>query len=271
MSYEKWQLTIQSKAHTSWNLHQLLPDLDFFIQLSSLAGIVGPVAQSNYAAGCTFQDTLACHRIANGQKAVSLDLGWMVDVGIISETKAYQRHRDDVEDMQKVTAADLLAILEIYCDPCLPLLPLEKSKLLIGVMTPSQRISRGLSPTVATGQPLYLGFSQARDGLVSSASNQQASYAVLFRNSKTVEDRTEVVISAICSRLSRALSIPVENVERNESFSDYGVDSLMAVEFRNWIAKDFEANVAVFDIMGGKSIADTGHLVAGKSSVGIVE
>ena len=36
----------------SWNLHELMPrDLDFFIMLSSLAGILGNRGQSNYRAG----------------------------------------------------------------------------------------------------------------------------------------------------------------------------------------------------------------------------
>ncbi|RYP42530.1 hypothetical protein DL767_000218 [Monosporascus sp. MG133] len=267
MSHEKWELTIRSKAHTSWNLHRLLPNLDFFIQLSSLAGIVGPAAQSNYAAGCTFQDALARHRTAIGQKAVSLDLGWMVDVGIIAENKAYQRYRQNVEDMQKVTAADLLAVLEIYCDPSLPILQPDKSQLLIGVMTPAHRLSRGLAPTPATEQPLYLGFAQAHGSPVHQAVKQETSFATLFRKANTVEERTEVVIRALSSRLARALSISVENVEPNGSILDYGVDSLMAVELRNWIDKDFQANVAVFDIMGGTSITNIGQIVASRSKL----
>ncbi|KAI1748765.1 hypothetical protein F4782DRAFT_550402 [Xylaria castorea] len=271
MSYEQWELTIRSKAHSSWNLHRLLPNLDFFIQLSSLAGIVGPVAQSNYAAGCTFQDALAHHRIATGQKAVSLDVGWMTDVGIIAETKAYQRYRQNVDDMQRVKADDLLAVLEIYCDPSLPILPLEKSQLLIGVMTPAHRLSRGLAPTPATEQPLYLGFSELYDDTACSTVDKEADFTTLFRNSKTLENRAEVVVGALVSRLARALSMSVDNVEPTKSFSDYGVDSLMAVELRNWIDKNFQANVAVFDIMGGTSIASIGEIVARRSSCGIAE
>jgi acyl carrier protein len=271
MSYDQWQLTIRSKAHSSWNLHRLLPNLDFFIQLSSLAGIVGPAAQSNYAAGCTFQDALARHRIAIGQKAVSLDLGWMVDIGIIAENKAYERYRQDVDDMQKVKSEDLLAVLEIYCDPSLPILPLEKSQLLIGVTTPANRLSRGLAPTPANEQPLFLGFSQIVDAAACPTVGKKASAGTLFRNAKTVEDRAEVVVKALVSRLARALSMSIENMESNKSFSDYGVDSLMAVELRNWIGKEFQANVAVFDIMGGTSIANVGQIIARRSTYGAVE
>ncbi|KAI1075992.1 hypothetical protein F5B20DRAFT_584742 [Whalleya microplaca] len=40
----------------------------FCILLSSLNGVCGALAQSNYAAGCAFQDALIRNRIAKGQK-----------------------------------------------------------------------------------------------------------------------------------------------------------------------------------------------------------
>ncbi|KAJ2998604.1 hypothetical protein NUW58_g268 [Xylaria curta] len=268
MSYEKWDLTIRSKAYSSWNLHRLLPDLDFFIQLSSLAGIVGPAAQSNYAAGCTFQDALARHRVSIGQKAISLDVGWMVDAGIVAETKAYQRYRQDVDDMQKVKTDDLLAVLEIYCDPSLPILPLEKSQLLIGLMTPAHRLSKGLPPTLSSEQPLYLGFSQPDASAASPRVENEVNVAKLFRDAKTLRDRASIVATAIASRLARALSTSVDNVELTKPFSDYGVDSLMAVELRNWIDKNFQANVAVFDIMDATSIESVGEIIALRTTNG---
>ncbi|ETS79028.1 hypothetical protein PFICI_08881 [Pestalotiopsis fici W106-1] len=54
MSYPQWSRTIQSKVSTSWNLHELLPDLDFFIMLASIVGIYGSPGQGTYAAGCAF-------------------------------------------------------------------------------------------------------------------------------------------------------------------------------------------------------------------------
>ncbi|KAF6789996.1 KR domain-containing protein [Colletotrichum sojae] len=88
MTLEQWNLAIRAirtKVDTAWNLHRLLPqDLDFFVLLSSLAGVLGQMATANYAAGCAFQDALARHCVERGQKAVSLDIGWMRDVGIVA-------------------------------------------------------------------------------------------------------------------------------------------------------------------------------------------
>lgn len=48
---------------------------------------------------------------------------------------------------------------------------------------------------------------------------------------------------------------------------DYGLDSLMAIELRNWIGRDFAPSVAVFDIMGGSSISALGDLVAKRTEI----
>ncbi|XXH03794.1 hypothetical protein Hte_010200 [Hypoxylon texense] len=277
MTHAQWELTIRSKAHTSWNLHQLFPQLDFFILLSSLAGTTGPVAQSNYAAGCTFQDALARHRAAAGEKAVSLDVGWMGDVGIVAENRLYEQYRRVAGDMQRIRADQLLAVLDACCDPspsrrAPP--PEHGSQLLIGMMTPAHRVARGLAPTPLMEQPLYWGFSRvAGDGRArgNAAGDDAKNPAVLFRSARTVEGRTAAVVNALATRVARALSVPVDHVAPEKPLSEYGVDSLMAVELRNWIDKDFQANVAVFDIMGNTSIASIGSIVAARSKIELVE
>jgi aryl carrier-like protein len=46
---------------------------------------------------------------------------------------------------------------------------------------------------------------------------------------------------------------------------EYGLDSLVAVELRNWFAKNVQADVAIFDILGGSTIKALGATVASKS------
>ena len=47
----------------------------------------------------------------------------------------------------------------------------------------------------------------------------------------------------------------------------YGIDSLLAVELRNWFAKVWKADVAVFDITGQESIAPLGGTAARRSGL----
>lgn len=271
MTHAQWELTINSKVHSTWNLHQHLPaDLDFFINLSSICGIMGSLGQSNYAAGCTFQDAMARYRVAHGQKAVSIDVGWIRDIGIISETEHYTTHRKNARDLRELDGVALIALLSMYCDPSLPLLSLPKSQILIGLATPADYLTKGESVPIILNRPLLAAFSQIHGDAAGQNSSGQATVdpAVLFSKATDKGERSEVVRNAVAVKLARAISISPDDVDPSKPLSEYGVDSLMAVELRNWIGKDFHASVAVFDILGGTPISSIADLVAERTTVG---
>nr|ALQ32786.1 putative polyketide synthase [Fusarium babinda] len=272
MTFQQWDLTMRSKIQTSKNLHQLLPkDLDFFILLSSLAGVVGQMASANYAAGCAYQDALARYRTAHGQNAISLDIGWMRNIGIIAESEAYQRQRQTSNDMQPIDDEELLALLTLCCDPTNPLVlpPLANGQVLFGLRTPADTLKEGQKPPALLERPLLAGFSflvdemSTANGEIDRVQNARD----LFQKSAEVGERRQVVIRAIAAKLARAMSISHEDVEPNKPLSSYGVDSLMAVELRNWINKEFSATVSVFDIIGGVSISGVAEVVVAQSSI----
>ncbi|KKO96951.1 lovastatin nonaketide synthase [Trichoderma harzianum] len=86
MSYADFKEPLRSKVPGIWNLHSMLPDsLDFFVILSSSSGINGTRGQANYAAGNTFQDAVAHHRVSQGPHAIAIDLGSVLSVGYVAE------------------------------------------------------------------------------------------------------------------------------------------------------------------------------------------
>ncbi|KAI3574484.1 beta-ketoacyl synthase [Fusarium oxysporum f. sp. albedinis] len=272
MAFQQWNLTMRSKINTSKNLHELLPkDLDFFILLSSLAGVVGQMASANYAGGCAYQDALAKFRREHGQNALSLDIGWMMNIGIIAEKEAYQRQRETSNDMQPIDDKELLALLTLCCDPNNPieLPPLSEGQVLFGLRTPADILSEGQQPPALLERPLLSAFSYLVGG--SNTPTQAAEHAEnardLFQRSSDARERQQVVIRAIAAKLARAMSISPDDVEPSKPLSSYGVDSLMAVELRNWINKEFSSTVAVFDIIGRVSIAGVAEVVESRSSI----
>ncbi|RYP11795.1 hypothetical protein DL767_010720 [Monosporascus sp. MG133] len=237
MTFAQWDLTMGSKVQTSWNLHRLLPEnLGFFALLASLAGVTGQMASSNYAAGCSFQDALARYRIAQGQKALSLDMGWMRNIRIIAETGAYQRQRQDANDMQPIEDTELLALLALCCNPANP------APTPLGAQGPN------------LDGPLFAAFSYvvgsgAAAG-VKGASRQithaDQGAAMLFNRAADSTRRKQIVLGALAA----------------------SVDSLMAVDLRNWIRREFGANIFPADIQGGLPIARIANLIVTKSAVG---
>ncbi|KAK8065060.1 polyketide synthase PksD [Apiospora hydei] len=229
MTHAQWETTVRSKVQASWNLHEQLPaTLDFFVLLSSLAGIYGSISQANYAAGCAYQDALARHRTWQGLKAVSLDLGWLRTIGVVAENAAYQRARQFSNDMEAIEAGELMALLEIYCDPKCPVLPPAESQLLVGAVTPANCLSRGQPPPILALRPLFSSFSLAGGARSSTAPGDggaSVDHALLFRRAAGLEERSEILVRGLASKLARAMSIAAEDVVPAKQLSDYGVDS----------------------------------------------
>ncbi|RDA88663.1 hypothetical protein CP532_4032 [Ophiocordyceps camponoti-leonardi (nom. inval.)] len=268
MTHSQWTKALRPKTAASWNLHRQLPDdLDFLILLSSLAGVYGTPGQANYAAGCSYQDALSRARPGAG---LTLDLGWMRTIGIVAEAGLARGH---VRDMQPVEEADLLSLLEHCCDPARKQQESRQDQLLVGVVHPARFLGRGQTPIpLVVGRRLFAGFSSAPrrssaagDGKDENEAATGTATATLFARAATKAERSAVVAAALRAKLAHALDVSVDDVDPRRSLADYGVDSLMAVELRNWFRRDFGAQLSVFDIMGRASIGRVCEVVVDKA------
>ncbi|KAL9088429.1 MAG: hypothetical protein Q9165_006153 [Trypethelium subeluteriae] len=274
MSFEDWSISFNSKIASSWNLHQLLPnDLSFFIMLSSAAGIVGTPGQANYCAGNTFQDALAHHRMRIGQTASSINLGWMSDVGIVSENpKLFQGHMSS--NVLGLTERNFLALLDLICSPTQEINrdPFSIQPML-GFITPAQYQAKGKDVPPWAGRPLYSALPQVgvQDGSSQSVSagtqSDTRDYASDFRQASCEDDALSILLESLLQKLGSALSISSHDFDPGTALHTYGVDSLLAVELRNWFGKVWKAEVSVFDITGLGSIKDLAVKAAKRSAM----
>lgn len=275
MSFEAWTASIRSKVDSSRNLHQALSKhLDFFIMLSSAAAIVGSPSQANYAAGNTYQAGLAQYRRSLGLKATCIYLGWMGDVGIVAETERYTRGLEAAADKAIITEKEYWALLETYCEPNLDCarsaIPEDPT---IGLITPAQFRARGMEPPAWTERPLFANLAQI--GAPEDAALQVAEcgpkvetdFAVAFAKAGSADEARTAAVEGLMSRLSRAVSVPISDIDPKRPLHVYGVDSLLAVELRNWFAKVWKADIGVFDITGQGSVTDLGNMLAQKSEL----
>lgn len=63
------------------------------------------------------------------------------------------------------------------------------------------------------------------------------------------ENPSRIVMRALAERLARALAIAAEVVDPAKRLDDYDVESLMALELRNWLSQDFGEIVTLSNIM----------------------
>lgn len=258
MTLQDWNTAIRPKVAGSWNLHHALPqDLDFFVLLSSIATIWGNRGQSNYSAGNSFQDALARHRVLNGQAATVLDLGMILSVGYVAENEA-----DLVTHLRKMGAEgmreeELHAILNELCAPSGVSSPssLLKSQISLGLQLPETRAVAGEEYCDWMSDPLvrHLHQIRTRSGAVETEA-QTANYGLLLAAAESPEAAAEIVYDGLKIKLVKALNISADVVDPNKPLHGMGVDSLVAVELRTWILRQFNADVAVFDLMEVASI-----------------
>ena len=112
MTHQQWQASLAPKVAGTRNLDDVLPaDMDFFVVLSSIAGIIGHQAQANYAAACTFQDAFMHYRRNQGKAGFAIDVGVVSDAGFVSEAPAVFSNMKR-QGFAFISVVDLLATLD---------------------------------------------------------------------------------------------------------------------------------------------------------------
>lgn len=61
--------------------------------------------------------------------------------------------------------------------------------------------------------------------------------------------------------------IPEQEIQLFRPLSDYGIDSLVAVEMRNWVFKEFEAQVTILELLANEPLQSFSKKVCTKSRV----
>jgi aryl carrier-like protein len=79
-----------------------------------------------------------------------------------------------------------------------------------------------------------------------------------------VATATDLITRALVGRLARLMMMPESDVDKGKPLSAYGVDSLVAVEVRNWIARETGVDVSVFDLMANIPMRALAGDLAGK-------
>ena len=270
MTYEDWQISTRSKATGSWNLHQALPqDLDFFILLSSLNGIFGGCAQANYAAGNTFKDALAHYRIAHAQKAVSINLGLMVAEGVVAENKFLLASMRRIGHLMDIAQEELIALLDYYCNPSLPILPDVDAQILVGIELPSTILAKGIDLHHSIYRPIFRHLFRMAGKDIPAASNNVVSApidrATVLTAAVSQDNAAALVTEWLSAKVGQVLGLSASEIDSDKPVHAYGVDSLVAIDLKNWLDREVGAEITVFELLGKLPLGELGALAAGRT------
>jgi acyl carrier protein len=69
------------------------------------------------------------------------------------------------------------------------------------------------------------------------------------------------------SKLPSVLMLEAEDMDITRSLSNYALDSLVAIEVRNYITREFEANLQVLELLSSGSIETLAKVICMKSKL----
>ncbi|KAG4440758.1 hypothetical protein IFR05_003745 [Cadophora sp. M221] len=276
MQFSQWQSVTQGKVSGAWNFHHALSSanspLDFFIMLSSAAGAVGNRGQAAYSAANCFLNAFAQYRISLGLPASSIDLTAVSDAGYLAEGSA-ERAAQVAENLgsETISEKEVLALIAAaitgrmamecnsHCITGLKISAKSKDSLFWVDDAKFSYLKKAAEAEAAAA------FSASGSGSAGAAVSLSAALKVAGSKKEAVE----LICEGLMSKVSAVLMVPREEMDPSKAIVVYGLDSLVAIEIRNWITRELEASLQVLELLTSGSFWALAEAVLGKSKLGV--
>ncbi|KAK8017706.1 hypothetical protein PG993_014032 [Apiospora rasikravindrae] len=280
MDEPTWTAATRPKIAGTWNLHECLPrDLDFFVLFGSHAGTLGYYGQSNYSSANTFLDAFVQYRHGQGLVASVMDIGAVDDVGFVARTQSVLDTLSNTSG-RMLTEQDFLDCLQLaIARSSMDRAASSSPSLADGYWNPSQ-ITQVLECSLPITDPnnniiwkrdprmaIYRNIEKAAVEQEGGGSDSLRPFLTsLMQDHKKLDepDTTVFLAQQIATRVATFLMRGEDGVELAQTLADVGVDSLVAIEVRNWWKQNFGIEVSVLELMNGGSIENLGVMAASR-------
>ena len=247
-SWDRFEQVLWPKIIGAWHLHRatLERDLDLFVLFSSVTGVLGNAGQANHAAANAFLDQLAGHRRALGLPGQSIAWGAWSGLG-------------EAEEQRERIARQLESSGTGWMTPQKGLMAFDR---LVREDLTTATVTSVDWPVFAEAhesQPPFLDevLATAR-GDADETSATSVDLLAEFQ-AAPVSERETLLVAFLQKELKAVLRMPADP-SPTVGFVDLGMDSLMAVEFRNRLNRALAdayvaPNTVVFDYPDIASLA----------------
>jgi hypothetical protein len=257
MTSTEFTEAIAPKVTGTLNLHTASQhlNLDFFTLLSSICGLAGQKGQANYSAANVFLDSFAAYRHSLGLPCCSVDLGVIDDVGYVNARDSLAR-RLAAQGWVPIREGLLhkICCFSIMQQRKTPVNPSSAMQLITGIPVPLPE----QSPAQRDVRFSLLRHSGGHGGSDTSTDDPDNSPVMKVRAAwKTGARPNDQILNLVTGLYSRKLQQSLgldEALAAARPLSSYGIDSLVAVEFRNWAREELDVEMTTLDIVGAKTL-----------------
>ena len=276
MDIESWNTAVRPKIDGTWNLHNSLPgDLDFFVLFSSVGGTFGYYGQSNYASANTFLDSFVQYRQNLGLAASVINIGPVDDVGYVSRTPATREtllatletlltEQNFLDSLQLAIARSSAShapqkagsSIEGYRNSSHIVQALDSR---IPIMDPRNGSMWKRDPRMAIYRNIQK--TSSAEGTEAADHLKQFLSSMISDPSKLDQKSSAVTIGEELGKCVLNFTMRAdEDVDLSMTLTTMGVDSLVAIEVRNWWKQNLGIDISVLELMNAGSIEQLGEL-----------
>ncbi|KAF2180972.1 putative polyketide synthase [Zopfia rhizophila CBS 207.26] len=259
MTLEDFQATILPKYDGTRNVIQAFDtdDLDFFVMLSSLSGIVGLPGQANYAAGNTYQDYVAnCNAMHGSKNFVSLDLAVLADTHMISkerQAKLLRRGLLSIPNEVALAYLDYAMSGKASAD--------GNNQIVVGL---NMQATSDDIKSLYSRNPMYghvFASKGDKPGQTCGSTSKTAVAELMSGTIRSPEQYQLLITAAIREKISSLVAMNHDDISITTPIVNFGLDSLIAIELKNWITKILHVSMQTSDILDSSSITSLTALI----------
>ncbi|GFF99742.1 nonribosomal peptide synthetase 14 [Aspergillus udagawae] len=287
MAHSDWKEGLSPKVTGTWNLHEALKGYDsrlrFFVVCGSVTGVMGNAGQVNYSSANAFLTSFAQYRLRAGLPASVVNLGGVDEVGHLAIQNQKLRDRMQAAHVRLLSEQEVLDAFEIAMLECQPSITLanESSNDILRVRND---VIVGMSSTESLADPSVRPL-WGRDARFSVYANLDINKRPISKNMDAVQRLQQQLVAIkknpdLVKDPTLHKSIVTEIVKLLQEYSIFArgqeyaqvaalpIDSLMAVEFRNWSRRYLDINLPLTAIAKAGTVQGLGELVVATISQG---